>query len=100
MDAKNRTDLKNHLPPVLLKTMKTEKKPVGFRYKTQFSKFRKTKQKAERFSVYRSVFDWFLFKIQILNKNGKPINFFWFIARFSSLSLDFSVFSKFKVFEL
>jgi hypothetical protein len=65
--------------------MKTEKKPVGFWYKTQFSKFRKRKQKAERFSVYRSVFDWFLFKIQILNKNGKPIDFF-------GLSLGFSVY--------
>jgi hypothetical protein len=38
------------------------------------------------FSIYRSVFDWFLFKIQILNENG-------LLLGFSGLSVDFFDFS-------
>jgi hypothetical protein len=83
------------------------KKNIGFRYKIQFLKFERKKNWAvfrfidhflfiDRFSVG------FLFKIQILNKNGKPPDF-------TDLSLCFPVyrssffifvFSKFEFFKL
>jgi hypothetical protein len=63
------------------------RKPIGFWYKIQFSKFGEN-MKAERGFLF---IEWFLtdflFKIQILNEKGKP----------ASLSLDFFDFQFFKI---
>jgi hypothetical protein len=75
---------KEPLPTSFIKNCENKKKIVFF--KIQFLKFGKRKPKTV-FLVYQSVFDRFLFKIQILNENDKS----------TGLSHGFSDFSFFKI---